>query len=145
MDNKLSAHFVWLFAAVAVIGGVGLSIATVKQGWTVTSIALGLLYGGLGCVAAWRTETTRFPAVSASVLAALAIGIIYFIVAKKVLQEAAGAVGVAAKAGTATTMLALVPTVKVLGVTLGAGIGGTLFGFKLRNVKSFGDLLKRPA
>jgi hypothetical protein len=136
MDKKLAPHFAWMFALVAVGLGVALSFLTATHSWKVASIAIGLSYAVTGVCTSWLTRASKPQAVIPMVIAALGIGAVYFIAVKRVLDPINH---------TLATGLAAIAAAKVLGVTLVAGIGGALGGFQLRNVKSFGDLLKKPA
>jgi hypothetical protein len=136
MQNKLAPHFAWLFALVALGLGVAFSFLTAKSGWKVTSIAIGLSYAVGGVCSSWLTRASKPQAVIPILVAALGIGAIYFVAVKRVFD---------ALNPTLATGLATFAAIKVLGVTLFAGIGGALGGFQLRGVRSFGDLLKKPS
>jgi hypothetical protein len=136
MDKKLTPHFAWLYAALALGLGVAFTFLLKNHTWKVATIAIGLSYAVSGACASWLTRATKPQAVIPMVVAGLTIGAIYFVTIKSIFGEINQ---------TAATMLAVYAAAKVLGVTLAAGIGGALGGFKLRDVKSPGDLLKRPA
>jgi hypothetical protein len=136
MDKKLAPHFAWMFALVAVGLGVALSFLTATSGWKVASIAIGLSYAVTGIGASWLTRASKPHAVIPMVVAALGIGAVYFIAVKRALDPISHDLA---------TGLAAFAAIKVLAVTLAAGIGGAIGGFQLRNVKSFSDLLKKPA
>jgi hypothetical protein len=135
MDKKLAPHFAWLFGLAAVALGVAFSFLLVHHTWKTASIAIGLSFAICGVASSWLTRATTPQAVIPMVVAALGIGAIYFIVVKRALDPINH---------TLATGLAAWAAIKVLAVTLAAGIGGAVGGFKLREVKSLGDLVKKP-
>jgi hypothetical protein len=135
MDKKLAPHFAWMFALVAVGLGVALSFLTATHGWKVAGATLGATYLAAGICTSLLTRASKPQAVIPMVVAALGIGAVYFIVVKRALDPINH---------TLASVIATGWAIKVLGITLVAGIGGALGGFQLRNVKSFGDLLKKP-
>jgi len=141
MKERFSPVFVWLFALVAVAGSIGLATLTAPHGYKITAaVAFGFV-GSLACLAALTTRASRLQAIGPFVVAALGIGAVYFVVARRVLVGAGSAIGASSSVGSGVAgFLAAI----VLLDALAAGIGGALFGLKLRKVKSFGDLLGRP-
>ncbi len=86
------------------------------------------------------TRATKAQALLPMIVAGLGVGVVAYITIKSALSAVSDIGGAAA---TGVTILAVWATLKVLGVTLVAGIGGVLGGFQLRG-KTMGDLLKRP-
>lgn len=140
MDKKLAPHFAWLFAAGAVALGVVFSFVFANKGWTYVSASVGLSFAAAGVASALLTRATKAQALLPMIVAGLGVGVVAYITIKSALSAVSDIGGAAA---TGVTILAVWATLKVLGVTLVAGIGGVLGGFQLRG-KTMGDLLKRP-
>jgi hypothetical protein len=146
MDRKLSPHFVWLFALVAVAGGVGIAYLTAPHGYKVTAGAVFAFVGLLACASAWLTRASTLGVIGPWIIASLGLAVVYFVVVKRVLGGAASELGVSGAAadslgGTVAAVFAGV----VLVDALVASIGGAVFGIKLRSVKQPSELLRRAA
>lgn len=140
MDKKLAPHFAWLFALGAIALGTVFAIVLANKGWSIVAPTVGLTFAAAGVASSYLTRASKPQAIIPMVVAGLGVGIVTFISIKHALQALSSLDGSLA---TGVTILAAVATLKVLGVTLVAGVGGALGGFQLRG-KSFGDLLKRP-
>lgn len=143
MNQKLSPHFVWLFAVVAVVGGLGLSFLTAKMGWKVSAGVFFAFVGAASCASAWLTRSTTFQAIGPFVVASFGLAGAYYMILKRVMDAAASSLG-AGSSGFGAKAAGLFAAIILIDVLV-ASIGGALFGIKLRSVKSLGDLVKRPA
>lgn len=144
-DKRLSPHLTWLFALVAVVGGIGISFATARHGW---KLSAGLFFGFVGVMAflsTYLTRATLFQAIGPFVVASLGLGAIYYLVVKSVMTAAASTVGAAGHMDGATTAMGTVAAVLITLDALAASAGGAVFGTKIREVKSPRELLRRPA
>jgi hypothetical protein len=145
MDRKLPPHLVWLFALVAVGGGLAISYVTAPMGLKVSAIAFAVFFGAVACAAAFLTRATAAQAIVPFVVASLGIGAIYFVVTRKVITETADAFGAGGAVDGFGSATAIVVAAIVLCDALVASIGGAIFGLKLRKVKSPRELLRRAA
>lgn len=144
-DKRLSPHFVWLFALVAVIGGLGISFLTVGAGWKVSAVAFFVFVGLMAFLGGYLTRASMMQAIGPFVLAALALGATYYVILKAAVNAAAGAVGAGGHAGGAASAMGFIAGFIIAVDALAAGIGGATTGIKLRSVKSMGELVRRPA
>ena len=87
--NKLSPHFVWLFALVAVVGGLGISFVTAKAGWKVSAAAFFGFVGLMAFLGGYLTRASALQAVLPFVLASGALGAVYYAIVKSVMSAAA--------------------------------------------------------
>lgn len=146
MNQKLSPHFVWLFAVVAMVGGLGISFLTAKMGWKVSAGAFFAFVGICAAASAWTTRSTTLQAIGPFVIASFGLAGAYYMILKRIMTAAASTVGAGSSAaGGFGAKAAMLFAAIVLIDVLAASIGGSLFGIKLRSVKSFADLAKRPA
>ena len=144
-DKRLSPHFVWLFALVAVIGGLGLSFLTAKHGWKVSAAVFFGFVGVMSCLGGYLTRASMLQAILPFVIASGALGAVYYVIVKSVMSSAANAVGAGGHLDGAATAMGTVAAVLITLDALAASVGGAIFGIKLRAVKSPSDLLRRPA
>jgi len=146
MNQKLSPHFVWLFAVGAMVGGLAISFLTAKMGWKVSAGAFFAFVGLASAASAWMTRSTTLQAIGPFVIASFGLAGAYYLILKKVMTAAASSIGAGSgAAGGFGAKAAMLFAGIVLIDVLVASVSGALFGIKLRSVKSFGDLAKRPA
>ena len=143
--NKLSPHFVWLFALVAVVGGLGISFVTAKAGWKVSAAAFFGFVGLMAFLGGYLTRATALQAVLPFVLASGALGAVYYAIVKSVMSAAANSVGAAGRADRAAATMGAIAAFLIIVDALAASVGGAIFGIKLREVKAPGELIRRPA
>jgi len=146
MQRKLSPHLVWLFALVAVAGGLGVAYLTAHMGWKASAAALGLVVGALACAGGFFTRASPVQAIAPFVVGGAGVAAAYYVVIKQVMTASASLVGAGAGAangfgGTAAILFSGIILVDVLV----AGIGGAIVGMKLRAVKSPRQLLRPGA
>jgi hypothetical protein len=133
-DRKLAANFVWLFAAVALGAALALPhVVPSLMGGSIKSGAatFGIVFAicGVGSTLLSRTGTAR--AVLAFLLVGLAHAIFWFVRVHSAGAESGG--GVANALGTA---VAIKLAVSFGGASIAGGVGGALFGQKVRqNIK----------
>jgi|GEM_PF-4879071 len=144
-DKRLSPHFVWLFALVAVIGGLGLSFLTAKHGLKVSAIVFFGFVGLMAFLGGYLTRANGLQAVLPFVIASVALGAIYYVIVKSVMATTANALGANGHANSAAATMGTVAAILIFIDALAASIGGATTGIKLRAVKAPGDLLRRPA
>ncbi|MBK9034578.1 MAG: hypothetical protein IPL61_25475 [Myxococcales bacterium] len=144
-DKRLSAHLVWLFALVAVVGGLGLSFVTAKAGWKVSAAVFFGFVGLMAFLGGYLTRATTLQAVGPFVLASGALGAVYYAIVKSVMSTAANAVGAGGRADHAAATMGAVAAFLIILDALAASVGGATLGIKLRAVKSPSELLRRPA
>ncbi len=144
-DKRLSPHFVWLFALVAVIGGLGLSFLTAKHGLKVSAIVFFGFFGLMAFLGGYLTKASTLQAVGPFVIASFALGAVYYVIVKSVMTAAASAVGASGKLDGAAATMGTVAAILIIVDALAASVGGSTFGIKLRAVKAPGELLRRPA
>ena len=143
--NKLSPHFVWLFALVAVVGGLGISFVTAKAGWKVSAAAFFGFVGLMAFLSGYLTRASTLQTVGPFVLASFALGAVYYAIVKSVMSAAADAVGAAGRADGAASTMGAIAAFLIIVDALAASVGGATFGIKLRAVKSPAELIRRPA
>ena len=85
-DKRLSHHYVWLFALVAVVGGVGLSFATAGAGVKVSAAVFFAFVGLMAFLGAYLTRATALQAIGPFLLASGALGAIYYAIARSLPQ-----------------------------------------------------------
>jgi hypothetical protein len=144
-DKRLSPHFVWLFALVAVIGGLGLSFLTAKHGVKLSAIVFFGFVGLMAFLGGYLTRANGLQAVLPFVVASVALGAVYYVIVKSVMSTAADALGAQGHAGGVASAMGTFAAVLIFLDALAASIGGATTGIKLRAMKSPGDLLRRPA
>lgn len=126
-DRKLAANFVWVFAAAAL--GVAIVLPKIMHFSTTLkgmSAIFALTFAALGAASTLLARAGGLRAASAFTVAGLAHAVYWFITIKK---ASAGASGVAAGlgAGLLVTLTVAFGVASIVG-----GIGGTLFGLKVR-------------
>jgi len=147
MDNtkRLSPHFVWLFALIAVIGGLGISFVTAKAGWKVSAMAFFGFVGLMAFLGGYLTRASTMQVIGPFILASAALGAVYYAIVKSVMSAAADAMGATGRADSAAATMGAIAAVIIIIDALVASVGGATFGVKLRAVKSPAELLRRPA
>jgi hypothetical protein len=128
-DRKLPANFVWLFAAVAL--GAALALPHVVPSLLGGSIksgagAFGVVFAACGVASTLLARTGTLRAVGAFLLVGLAHAVIWFV---RVHSASADTGGVANALG---TTVAIKLAVSYGGASLVGGVGGALFGQKIR-------------
>ena len=132
-DRKLDGNFVWLFAAVAL--GVALALPQVAPSLMGSSIksgaaVFGVVFAACGVAGTLLARTGMLRAVGAFLLVGLAHTIIWFV---RVHSSGAAAGGVANALG---TVVAIKLAISYGGASIVGGVGGALFGQKVRqNIK----------
>ena len=140
-DSKLSPHIVWLFAAAALAVAIGATYAVHATSWKVYAGIYFVLFGGGAFAAGMLTRASAVQTILPFAAASAGLGAFYYAVFAKVASAAGDSFG--SSAGGAASKLALVIGAVVFIDALAASIGGAVSGMKLRNVKSFGDLVPK--
>lgn len=144
-DHRLSPHFVWLFALIAVLGGLGLSFLTARHGWRLSAAVFFGFVGAMAFLAGYLTRASALQVIGPFVVASAALGTIYYVIVKSVLTAAGATVGAAGRVDGVAGVMGVVVAVVIVVDALAASVGGALFGIRLRAVKAPGQLLRRAA
>jgi len=133
-DRKLDANFVWLFAAVALGAAIALPhVAPSLLGGSFKSGAatFGIIFAVCGGAATLLARTGTARAVLAFLLAGVAHLIIWYVRVHSATTEAGASV-----ANALGTAVAIKFALSYGGASIAGGIGGALFGLKVRhNIK----------
>lgn len=144
-DKRLTPHFVWIFALVAVLGGLGISFLTAGHGWKVSAAVFFAFVGLMAFLGGYLTRANTLQAVGPFVIASAALGAVYYVIVKSVMTSAAASVGAHGKLDGAASTMGTIAAILIVIDALAASVGGATMGIKLRSVKSPGELLRRPA
>jgi hypothetical protein len=139
-DRKLAANFVWLFAAVAL----GAAIVAPKLVHGVTTVkamsgVFGAIFAAFGIASTLLARTGGWRAAGAFADAGVGHAVYWFMMVHSATAD--GGAGVAALG----TGIGVILTLAFGAASIAGGIGGALFGLKIRrNLKRTQQALQRP-
>ncbi|MCC6873237.1 MAG: hypothetical protein IT378_02925 [Sandaracinaceae bacterium] len=131
--GKLGSGFVWLFALLAVLIGIGSGYATQGLDAKVSSAVYFGVFLAAGFAGTVLTKARALSSIAAFLLASLASAGTYYAIASSAVSDAAGALGGGEAGGMLGAAIGIFVAVITFFVSMAGGIGGALAGIRARN------------